>query len=132
EGYDRTNYPIAMSVDDLGEGFSLVAQTDQRIDPHRMLSYLGTAVKSLIDALEHSPHTPALMLEMLPEADRHEVLEAFNATEMPYPEHKLLHELIEEQVERTPDAIAVVHADQRLTYAELNALANRLAWYLRA
>ncbi|MGN6592128.1 MAG: non-ribosomal peptide synthetase, partial [Terriglobales bacterium] len=45
---------------------------------------------------------------------------------------KLLHELIEEQVSRTPDAVAVVYEDQSLTYGELNARANRLAWYLRA
>src|SRR6185312_6210212 len=77
-GSDRTNYPITMSVDDLGVGFSLVAQTDRAIDPHRILAYLNTAVKSLVDALERSPRTAALALKVLPEDERREVIEKFN------------------------------------------------------
>src|SRR5207244_225054 len=58
-------------------------------------------------------------------------LEEFNATAAPYPREKLIHELFEEQVGRTPQAIAVVCGEERLTYTELNARANRLAHYLR-
>ncbi|MDN4163749.1 hypothetical protein, partial [Nocardioides abyssi] len=39
-GQERTNYPITVSVDDLGEGFALTAQTDRRIDPQRITGYL--------------------------------------------------------------------------------------------
>ncbi|MBI5099966.1 MAG: amino acid adenylation domain-containing protein, partial [Nitrospirae bacterium] len=48
-----------------------------------------------------------------------------------YPRDKCIHELFEEQVERTPDATAVIFEDQQLTYRELNAKANQLAHYLR-
>ena len=48
-----------------------------------------------------------------------------------YPNDKCIHELFETQVEKTPDAIAVVFEDQRLTYRELNNRANQLAHYLR-
>ncbi len=44
---------------------------------------------------------------------------------------KLIHELFEQQVLRTPDASAAVYADQSLTYAQLNAKANQVAWHLR-
>ena len=65
-------------------------------------------------------------------AERHRVLVEWNATEADYPQDKCVHELVEAQVARTPDAIAVVCDSERLTYAELNASANRLAHHLRA
>ena len=49
-----------------------------------------------------------------------------------YPRDHLVHELFEQQVMKTPDAVAVVHGDRRLTYRELNALANRTAHHLRS
>ena len=60
------------------------------------------------------------------------LLVEWNATEADYPRDKCVHELFEAQAARTPDAIAVVHEDAQLTYAELNAKANRLAHHLRS
>ncbi len=71
-------------------------------------------------------------LPLIDEAERHQVLVAWNATEADYPRDKCVHELVEAQAARTPEAIAVVYGDTRLTYAELNAGANRLAHRLRA
>jgi amino acid adenylation domain-containing protein len=130
-GHGETNYPITVSVDDLREGFEVTAETDRRIDPQRMVQYVCTAVQSLVEALERAPQTPALLLSILPEGERQQVLERFNATVTAYPAQKLIHELFEEQVLRTPDALAVVYEGCSLTYTELNARANQLAWYLR-
>ncbi|WP_154618414.1 AMP-binding protein, partial [Pseudomonas syringae] len=58
-------------------------------------------------------------------------LVAFNATDGEYPLEQTVHGLFEEQVQRTPDALAVLHGEQRLSYRELNERANRLAHYLR-
>ena len=55
----------------------------------------------------------------------------WNDTKTDYPNDKCIHELFETQVEKTPDAVAVVFEDQRLTYRELNHRANQLAHYLR-
>jgi non-ribosomal peptide synthetase component F len=126
-----TNYPLMLSVDDLGEGFALVAQTDRRIDPHRMLGYMHTALRSLVEALEEAPQRLALGLTILPESERREVVESFNATQAEYAQERLIHELFEEQAQRTPDGVAVVYEEHSLTYAELNARANQLARYLR-
>ena len=60
-----------------------------------------------------------------------EVLERFNPTRTAYPQERLVHELFEEQVQRTPGSVAVVYKGDSITYAELNAKANRLAHYLR-
>ncbi len=53
--------------------------------------------------------------------------EICNSTETPYPDHLCIHQLFEQQVEKTPAAVALIAGDQILNYAELNAQANRLA-----
>ncbi|MFL7966359.1 AMP-binding protein, partial [Pseudomonas kielensis] len=60
-----------------------------------------------------------------------QLLVTFNATEADYPQQQTIHGLFEEQVQRTPDAVAVIRGGQRLTYHALNERANRLAHYLR-
>jgi amino acid adenylation domain-containing protein len=66
-------------------------------------------------------------LPLLTEAERQQVLLEWNDTAVAYPRDKCVHELFEEQVERTPDAVAVTFEGQVLTYGELNRRANQLA-----
>jgi amino acid adenylation domain-containing protein len=127
----RTNYPIMVLVDDGGGGFRLTVQSAPSIDALRVMRYLYTAIESLVEALEKAPETPALTLSVLPDVERRQIIESFNATEAPYPQEKLVQELFEEQVERTPQAQAAVYEGQCVTYAELNRRANQLARYLK-
>ncbi|HET8774396.1 MAG TPA: amino acid adenylation domain-containing protein, partial [Thermoanaerobaculia bacterium] len=69
-------------------------------------------------------------LPLLAEAEREQLLHAFNATDVSYPAGASIPQLFEELAAAQPDAIAVVHDDESLTYAELNVRANRLAHYL--
>ena len=69
-------------------------------------------------------------LNMFSEAEMHKILYEFNNTEMDYPKDKTIVQLFEEQVEKTPDNIAVVFGEQKLTYRELNERANSLARFL--
>ena len=130
-GGDASNYPFMLSVNDLGEGFSLSAQMHASLDAPRMCAYVQTALDQLIDALESAPSTPVRRLEVMPAAERSRVLVEWNATEAPYPSNLCLHELFEAQEARTPDAVAVEFEGARSTYAELNASANRIARRLR-
>ena len=70
-------------------------------------------------------------LPLLAEPERHQLLVEWNDTAVAYPRERCVHELFEEQVERSPDAVAVVFEDQELTYRELNQRANQLGQYLR-
>uniref|UniRef100_UPI0012385EC8 non-ribosomal peptide synthetase n=1 Tax=Paenibacillus tepidiphilus TaxID=2608683 RepID=UPI0012385EC8 len=63
--------------------------------------------------------------------EKGQLLHAFNDTAAPYPREATIHDLFEAQVKKTPQAVAAVHGGQQLTYAELNARANQLAWMLR-
>ncbi|KAG0322631.1 hypothetical protein BGZ97_005292 [Linnemannia gamsii] len=69
-------------------------------------------------------------IDLLDAAERQQLLVDWNDTVKPYPQGQCLHQLFEAQVERTPEAIALVYEDQELSYAELNARANRLAHQL--
>jgi non-ribosomal peptide synthetase component F len=128
---ERTHYPCTLSVDDFAEGFRLTAQVNAAIDPGRVCAYMQTALESLVAALEYAPDTPMRSLEVLPAEERAQVLYRWNATETDFPAHRLVHELFEEQMEKTPDAVAVIFEGQELSYRELNRKANRLAHYLR-
>jgi amino acid adenylation domain-containing protein len=130
ENHGGSNYPMVLSVDDLGEGFRLRIEAFRGIDPHRVLGYACEAVQSLVQALEEAPQTPALALPILPASERRQVVELFNATRAVYPHDKLIHELFEEQVRRTPDAVAISCQERRLTYAQLDRRANQLARFL--
>ncbi|OGO87287.1 MAG: hypothetical protein A2Y24_05990 [Clostridiales bacterium GWE2_32_10] len=70
-------------------------------------------------------------LEILTTAEKKELLYKFNDTYADYPRDKVVHQLFEEQVERTPDNIAIVFEDSQMTYKELNEKANQLARILR-
>ena len=70
-------------------------------------------------------------INMLSEAEQNKILYEFNDTKMDYPEDKTISTLFEEQVEKTPNNIAVVFGNNKLTYKELNEKANSLAHYLR-
>ncbi|OQX12300.1 MAG: hypothetical protein BWK80_43890, partial [Desulfobacteraceae bacterium IS3] len=71
-------------------------------------------------------------LDILLDDERQKLLVDWNNTYADYPKDKCIHQLFEEQVKRTPDAVAVVFKDKQLTYGELNARANQLAHYLQA
>ena len=127
EAIERTNYPIAVSVSDFGDWFSLSAQTTDGVDPQRLCAMIIQAMGELIRTLEHRPEAPIGSLTVLAAAERFQLLEEWNATARAYPADKCIHELLEEQAARTPEAVAVVFEDQVLTYGELNRRANQLA-----
>ncbi len=72
------------------------------------------------------------MLDVLPGAERQQVLFQWNDTGIDFPSNKCIHELFEEQVRASPNAVAIVHEENTLSYTELNLRANRLAHYLRS
>ena len=68
---------------------------------------------------------------MLTNKEEHQLLVEFNDTKTDYPKDKTIIDLFEEQVAATPQNIAVVYEDQKLSFEELNARANQLGHYLR-
>ncbi|HEU4884413.1 MAG TPA: amino acid adenylation domain-containing protein, partial [Longimicrobium sp.] len=130
---ERSNYPLGLSVDDLGDGFRLKGQvTHASLDPARICALVHRALEGLVEALETAPSRAVGTIDVLPAEERARVLEEWNRTGAAYASDACIHPLFEARVERTPDATAVVFEGRHLTYAQLNARANRLAHHLRA
>jgi len=87
-------------------------------------------MKAVSIATENEKTTSAENNSLLSAEERHRVLVEFNRTEQSYPKHALLHQLVEVQVEKTPNDIALRYGDECITYLELNQRANELAGYL--
>lgn len=87
--------------------------------------------QTLLEAIIANPKQAISELPLLTEQERQQLLVEWNNTEAEYPFDKCIHQLFEEQVQRVPDAVAVVFEGEQLTYRELNARANQLAHYLR-
>ena len=129
---ERTNYPLTLSVDDLGEEFVLRLLATTQVDPQRVCAYLHTALDNMVTALEQAPDTAIDQIPVLPVVEQQLLLEQFNATSADFPQGTTLHSRVEAQAALTPDAIAAVCQGRQLTYAELNQQANLLAHHLLA
>jgi aspartate racemase len=92
---------------------------------------LLAAFRTLLEGIVADPERRLSDLPLLTEAERRQLLVEWNETHQDYPKVTSVHQLIESQVERTPDHTAVVFEDQRLTYQEINEKANQLAFLLR-
>jgi len=86
--------------------------------------------RTLLEAIVSDPDQSIATLPILTEPERHQILVEWNDTTADYPKDKCIHHLFEEQVERTPEAIALEFEDQQITYRELNRRANQLAHYM--
>ncbi|NWE80461.1 non-ribosomal peptide synthetase, partial [Pseudomonas yamanorum] len=103
------NYPLCLNVDDLGDDFMLTTQAVEQISAPRVGSYMQAALESLVEALEHRPQAALNSLSIMPDDEREQLLVGFNDTALEYPQAQTVHGLFEAQVERTPEALAVVH-----------------------
>ncbi len=129
---ERTHYPFTLNVDDTGQSFLLEVQVCGSVEPQRLAGYLQTALSALNEALEHAPDTPVQALAVLSETEQNTLLTEWNATDVSYPRELCLHQCFEAQVQRTPQATALIHDEQSLSYDQLNRHANQLAHALRA
>ncbi len=96
------------------------------------IARLATHLKILLEGIVSDPDQKISVLPLLAPSERRQILDEWNQTETDIAEDRSTHELFEEQVEKTPSAVAVEFEETRLTYRELNERANQLAHYLRS
>ena len=129
---ERTNYPLTVNVDDLGEDLALTVMVHASLDARQVAGYLHTALDSLAEALEQRPDTPLNSLAILTSDQRQHLLHSFNHSPHTYADTPLIHQQIEAHAAAHPDAIALRFEQQRLTYRQLNERANQVAHRLLA
>ena len=129
---ERTNYPLALTVDDIGQGFDIAAQCAGGPDPKRIVAYLRTALDALVSALEHAPQSPALALAVVAEAELATTSREWNQTTRRVAMQPRLDLEIAAQAARRPDHLALSDVHQAVTYGALMSRVNRLTRRLRA
>ncbi|MEY9878174.1 amino acid adenylation domain-containing protein, partial [Streptacidiphilus sp. MAP12-33] len=119
---ERTNFPLAVSVDDNGDSLGLAIDAIAPVDPQAVAILLRTALESLVTALETTldgaPDRPLDAVEVVDAEERGRVVVEWNATAVEVPA-ATLPQLFEARVARTPDAVALVADGVELSYAEL-------------
>ncbi|MBC3414337.1 AMP-binding protein, partial [Pseudomonas sp. SWRI51] len=129
---DSTQFDLSLDTCETGQGLSasLIYATDL-FEP-TSIARLGEHWLSLLQGIVAQPEQAVAELPLLGAAERERTLLTWNATAEQYPLDQSIQQLIEAQVVRTPDAPALAYADTTLSYAQLNARANRLAHRLIA
>ncbi len=131
--FERTNYPLTCQFVHriAGQGLILsLVRNESKVDSgqaDRIASYFLKA----LEQLAFSPDSLVHGICLLSDSEKHQLLREFNATDVSYQKDLLIHELFEEQVCKTPDAVAALFGKEKLKYRELDERSNRLAWKLR-
>ena len=118
---------VVESDDELEVRFSYSTDLFDRATIERAMGHFRTLIQSAVE----NPEQPVSRLQMLTTTERHQLVFEWNKSAVEYKASKCIHEMVEAQVERTPEAVAVRYEDQSLTYDELNQRANKLAHHLR-
>jgi amino acid adenylation domain-containing protein len=129
-GTETAKFDLAFSVAEHDGKIDVVIEYATDLFDAATVERMAGHWQVLLEGIVADPHRSISQLPLLTEAERQQFLQ-WDATATEYPRDRCLHELFEAQVQRTPQAVAVLFEDERLTYAELNARANRLAHHLR-
>jgi amino acid adenylation domain-containing protein/non-ribosomal peptide synthase protein (TIGR01720 family)/FkbM family methyltransferase len=128
---EKTNYPLTVIAAAGRQLAFSILYDPARID-HGMAGRAATHLRNTLRWIAADVTRPVSALTLLDAEERRRVTVDWNATAREYPQDRCLHELVEAQVDRTPNAIAVSFEDDHLTYRQLGEAANRLAHHLRA
>ncbi|ARV60166.1 hypothetical protein BZZ01_17390 [Nostocales cyanobacterium HT-58-2] len=129
---DTTLFDLSLSMGDLPEGLFAVVEYSTDLFDDATITRMLEHFQTLLQGIVAEPNQRLSRLPLLTATEKQQVTVEWNNTVTEYPQDLCIHELFEIQVERSPDAIAVVFEDQQITYWELNQRANQLAHYLQA
>lgn len=126
-----SKFDLGMAVERSADGWTATVEySTDLFDVDRVERMLGHW-RLILEGVVADPDQRVSEIPLLTAAERHQVLVAWNRTERDYPRDACVHELFKEQVDRTPDAVAVVCDGRPLSYRDLDHKADRLALHLR-
>ncbi|WP_442938518.1 amino acid adenylation domain-containing protein [Nostoc sp.] len=129
--FERTNYPLTVVVNPQSQLSGRIVYDTKRFEQQTIARMIGH-FQTLLAGMAANLQQDISQISLLNAAEEEELVLQENHQNIDYIEYKCLHILFEEQVEKTPDAVAVVYEKEHLTYRELNNRANQLAHYSQA
>ncbi|MBD2520193.1 amino acid adenylation domain-containing protein, partial [Nostoc sp. FACHB-973] len=127
-----TKFDLTLGMENTANGLVGVWEYNTDLFDASTIERMTGHFLTLLEGIIANPEERISQLPLLTEFEQHQLLIEWNNTQVDYPQDLCIHQLFEEQVGRTPDAVAVVFEDQQLTYHELNSRANQLAHYLKS
>lgn len=124
-------FDLLLSLEETAQGIRGVLEYNTDVYEQATIARMVGHYQHLLEEMLAQPEQPITRLSLLtPEESRHLLVE-WNATERPYAQDLCMHQLFEAQVERTPQAAALLFEEQQWTYRQLNERANQVAHFLR-
>jgi amino acid adenylation domain-containing protein/non-ribosomal peptide synthase protein (TIGR01720 family) len=127
---ESSNYPLTAIVL-LADSLVLHLAYDSDLFDAAIAERLLEHWQQLLREMAANPEHPALFLEMLDEAEKRQALTGWNNTQYEWPQGSI-HDFIQDQAAKRPDALAVIDGTESWRYEELNHRANQWAYYLIA
>ncbi|MGB7599844.1 MAG: amino acid adenylation domain-containing protein, partial [Candidatus Sulfotelmatobacter sp.] len=128
-GIERSD--LSLDLTELSDSIEAKLSYNTDVFENSTITRMAEHFSTLVAGVVADPGCRIFDLQLLGESERNRILVDFNATTRDYPRDLCMHDFFEQQVERTPEATALICQHERLSYAELNAHANQLAHYLR-
>ncbi|MBE9059353.1 non-ribosomal peptide synthetase, partial [Sphaerospermopsis sp. LEGE 08334] len=125
-------FDLTLAMEETASGLVGVWEYNSDLFDSKTIERMAGHFITLLESIAANPQETITQLPLLTESEKHQLLIEWNDTEVEYPVDKCIHQLFEEQVEKTPDAVAVVFENEQLTYQQLNNRANQLAHYLQS
>jgi amino acid adenylation domain-containing protein/non-ribosomal peptide synthase protein (TIGR01720 family) len=131
--FSRTNFPLSVGFDlnSITSDLVIFLEYDSARFSHEQVEAIGNYFSLTLNEMARDPFATSDNSYLLTENEYQRLVLDLNNTSEDYPGQVCLHELIEAQAERTPDAIALISGDEKLSYQQLNRRANQLAHYLK-
>lgn len=125
------NFDLTLDVVERDDQLDCLFESNADLFENATIARMLTHFQTLLEGIVENPGRKISDLPLLTETERHQLLVEWNKTKTNYPANNCIHELFEQQVSNTPQAVALVWDNQSLTYSELNARANQLAHFLK-
>ncbi len=124
-------FDITITATEFDKTIGLSLNYCTKLFKKQTIESMSKHLTNILKSISNNTNLRLLEVEMLSEEEKHQLLVEFNNTKVEYQKDKIIQQLFEEQVEKTPSNIAVVYKEEKLTYKELNEKANIIARILR-
>ncbi|AZD29879.1 non-ribosomal peptide synthetase [Pseudomonas chlororaphis] len=125
-------FELKVEVQAAGDSLEIAFEYNKGLYSPSSIERMMRHFLTLLASATAQPRLPVRNLALLADAEQRQLISQWNDTQRDFPAHQTLHQLFQQQVERSPDAVALVFEEQQLSYAQLNARANQLARQLIA
>jgi amino acid adenylation domain-containing protein len=130
-GYAAAKFDLTLGLQEVEEGLRGSFNYNADLFDEETIGRMADQFQLLLEGIVAEPEGRISKLALLRGAERHRILVEWNQTAVDYPKARCVHELVEEQAEHTPEAVAAVFESTQLTYRKLNDRANQLAHHLQ-